>query len=650
MSWAEIAWRIGQLARTQIERHGIARCRPAVPQGRGGAPWCAELPSSVADADAIVGAADAILAGRFDVFALRAMPLGFPPVWNRDPRTGVEVPLRFGKTIDYRDETVVGDVKYLWEVNRHLELVTLAQAYRLTGEARFSEGCRTLLTDWFTSCPYPLGPNWTSSLEHAYRLVNWCVAWHLLGADDAPIFDGPSGTAFKRGWLASVREHCHFIAGYLSRHSSANNHLLGELTGLLTGAVTWPLWPESRRWRDIAARGLQNEGLAQNAPDGVNREQAFHYQRSVIDMMLFAGLLGRENGVRFDADWWERLERMIGFVAAMTDVRGGDPATGDADDAMLVRWSPEADCSPNHSLLATGAALFGRTDWAARAARFDAKSLWLLGAAGARTFAELRGRLPPHDRATTLDYPDGGYWLFEHARNDREEILGVLDCGPLGYPSIAAHGHADALSFVLTVAGEPILVDPGTFAYHTEPRWRSHFRSTAAHNTVCIDGLDQSVSGGAFLWLEKARAWCVGTGEDDDCRWVIGAHDGYRRLPAPVEHRRTVRFHRASRRFEIIDELSAQDDHRAALTWQFGPGCAVREVGDSVIATAPGSRTSLTVSGVPYARRLLSGQTDPPAGWVSRRYDEKVPATCAVWDFSVRTSVRLVTIVDIELG
>ena len=116
----------------------------------------------------------------------------------------------------------------------------------------------------------------------------------------------------------------------------------------------------------------------------------------------------------------------------------------------------------------------------------------------------------------------------------------MADAGPLGYRSIAAHGHADALSFTLSVGGEEFLIDPGTYAYHTQERWRRYFRGTAAHNTVRIDGLDQSVPGGNFMWLRHARSacslWLSSTEQDSFEGW----HDGYMRLEDPVKHRRLI--------------------------------------------------------------------------------------------------------------
>lgn len=82
-----------------------------------------------------------ILLGRYDVFAMRDAPLGFPPTWNRDPKSGRMAPMVFGNTLNYGDEAQVGDIKCLWEINRHLELVTLAQAFRLSSRRSAPRPC-----------------------------------------------------------------------------------------------------------------------------------------------------------------------------------------------------------------------------------------------------------------------------------------------------------------------------------------------------------------------------------------------------------------------------------------------------------------------------------------------------------------------------
>jgi len=111
MTPAEIGHRVVKAAAIQAEAWGFVRCEvPAADLTWHSSPWihadARVNPSSVLDA------ADRIIAGRYDLFALEDVDLGSPPRWNRDPKTGIEAPLDFGKTLDYRDPSRVGDCKY----------------------------------------------------------------------------------------------------------------------------------------------------------------------------------------------------------------------------------------------------------------------------------------------------------------------------------------------------------------------------------------------------------------------------------------------------------------------------------------------------------------------------------------------------------
>ena len=206
--------------------------------GTSGKAWVHHDPG--VDPAPYLAAADEIAHGRISVFALREVDLGVPPRWNRDPKTGIEAPLVYGKLLDYRNPDLVGDIKYLWEPNRHHELVTLAQAYALSRKRRYYDALVEQLESWFIACPYALGPNWASALEAGIRLANWAAAWQLV----QPIADAE----FKARWLRSVYQHAYFVRHWFSAHSSANNHLIGEAAGLYVAALTWPHWPEMREW------------------------------------------------------------------------------------------------------------------------------------------------------------------------------------------------------------------------------------------------------------------------------------------------------------------------------------------------------------------------------------------------------------------
>lgn len=644
MGAREILSRMREAAQSRFESMGWRRAHPPVPDARAfGKPWVGRFPDE-AGCESCIALAERLLAGEWPVFDQPAMPLGFPPDWNRDPRTGTRAPLRFGKTLDYRRADLVGDIKYLWEPNRHLELFALAQAWHCSGDTRYLNAVKTLLDNWFAACPYPYGPNWTSSLELAVRLLNWAATWQVLGGADSPIFDGEAGAAFRVRWLDSVFRHCHFIRGHLSRHSSANNHLLGELAGLFVASTTWPCWPQSGTWRQEAMQSLVREVLAQNAPDGINREQAIWYQHEVMDMLLLSMLHGEANGMAFSRDCRSRLEAMMDFVCATMDAGGNVPCLGDGDDAVMVRFDRSAAFDPFRSLLATGAVLFGRPDFAHKAGCFDVKSRWLLGDAANAAFEGLLASST--DAVPKQAFPDGGYWVLGGDWNSDSEIRLIADAGALGYLSIAAHGHADALAFTLSLGGQPFLIDPGTFSYHADGHWRNYFKGTSAHNTLRVDGVDQSVPAGKFLWLRHARARCLDWSTTPERERWEAEHDGYRRLNDPVTHRRRIELDKRTRVLTVTDELLCRGEHEVEMFWHFGEAWQIDGTGQQFEARCENRRVNMELD-AGMRSVVFYGDASRPAGWLSRRYGEKTPCPTLVAQARICGQARFMTRFDL---
>lgn len=641
MGLPEIFYRIYQKAQAITESRGLGLAEsPPEPAGRSGHPWTGSIPVEFgATKDSYIVRGDRILEGKFQVFALSNAKLGFPPNWQRDPKTGTEAPLRFGKTLDYRNEAIVGDIKYLWEPNRHLELVSLAQAWHLSREARFLEGGRILLNSWIDQNPYPMGVNWTSSLEHAIRLINWSFAWHLFGGEKSPLFSGEVGVNFRRRWLDSVYQHCFFITGHFSKYSSANNHLLGEYAGLFIATITWPLWQDSNYWLETARRGLEGEALTQNAEDGGNKEQGIWYHHEVADMLLLCGLTGRANGIELSSEYWARLEAMLEFIASLMNVSGQVPMIGDSDDAVIVDLSTSRDVY--HSLLATGSVLYERGDFQIKSQRYDDKTRWLLGDEAEKQFHFISGdqqKLPIH-RA----FPDSGYYILGDAFELTDEIRMIADAGPLGYLSIAAHGHADALSVTLSVAGFEILIDPGTYAYHTNQVWRDYFKGTSAHNTVRVDQLDQSHSGGNFLWLQHANSECLDFRIEESEEVWIAQHDGYSRLRDPVTHRRSIRFDRTERCFYFVDSLLCREKHEVEIHWHCSEQCVSLVMEDLVQIRVADVLVEIKMPDNVWRPDVIQGRIDPPLGWMSRSFDSKVQSPTIRWKGTIDGTTHLAT-------
>jgi hypothetical protein len=573
--------------------------------------------------------AERLLAGRHCIFHLGSCDLGSPPEWNRDPLTGLRAPLRSARALDCRDARRVGNIKYLWEPNRHLHLVTLAQAYALSGDLRYAHAVRQHIESWIEQCPVGRGPNWASSLELAIRLINWSVTWQLLGGERAGLLAGSDGRQFRERWLRSVYAHVRSIVRNLSAYSSANNHLIGEAAGIWIAATTWPYWRPISRWGARARNILEQEILAQNAPDGGNREQAIAYQQFVLDFLLLAGLAARAAGEDFSPAYWQRVESMVQFLASLMDVSGNVPMIGDAADGYVVRLARFESFNPHRSLIATGALLFGRPDFALKARELDAKSRWLQADAETR-FQSLLACAPARFEPTR-SFAGSGYYLLGRDLESADEIRLLIDAGALGYLSLAAHGHADALAIVLNAGGREILVDPGAYAYHTEPSWRRYFRSTAAHNSVVIDDQDQSVQSGNFMWSRHARARCREFASANGRQRFVGEHDGYARLRDPLLHRRSVHFDEASGSFEIADTFECRGAHRVTRRWHFAEELAVTAGMEDFSAEAGRYRVTLAPVEPLVGSQLIRGGTAQQGGWISRAFGRKQPCATLEW-------------------
>ena len=631
MSPAEIATRVRRQAQFAFEKAGVGLARPGVPRAAG-AVYSWPVPQGT-DPAPYVSVADCIVAGQFEYFGER-FDLSAGINWNADPKSGVVAPLSFGKTLNYRDNRLVGDIKYVWEPSRHVDLLPLAQAYALTGDRRFTDAIRALVSSWIEQCTYPLGPNWCSSLELGIRLINWQFAYILTGGSNSPMFEGSEGQHFQDNWSRSVFQHVHFIMGHLSSHSSANNHLIGELVGAYVAASAWPLWPEMDRWRDQARAGIVEQAKAQTYPDGVNKEQAVSYQQFVMYFLLLAGLVGERSNQSFGRNFWQSLRRMTAYVDALLDVGGRVPNIGDEDDGIVFKLDrPNFD--PFRALLGIGGHLFDEPAWTTRFPEDAVTAQWLC--------SDLEPVLPPEDVADQRGFPDGGYFLLGSNLGSAAEVRLVVDAGPLGFLSIAAHGHADCLSMTLSVAGEELLIDPGTYCYHSQRDWRDYFRGTSAHNTVRIDGLDQSTISGPFMWDQKAEATLVRFESSDAEDLIIARHDGYQRLNDPVQHEREIRFDKVRGQIDIFDRISCRAQHRVERFWQVSEKCAVLVQGAAAQIRSQTAAIRLEDVGGDRPPIEFRGSTEPKAGWISRSFGQKDPTSTLVFEDQLSADTTLHT-------
>ena len=556
--------------------------------------------------------------GWISLFGHDYLEVGQPVDWHRDPVTGIRSPLSFGKTLNYRDDHLVGNVKFLWELGRHQHLIVLAAAYSASGNPHYRKEVVEQIEGWITENPYGLGIHWCSALELALRLIAWAMVHSLfvLRDGDNGLFSAVSDTdAFG----TAIYQQCYFIRNFLSLHSSANNHLIGELTGLWVATQVFELGEQGAQWALFAQQALEREAELQIYPDGVNKEQACYYHLWVMEYLLFAWLVGEQAEQPFSATFKDKILAMASFLKDITPPGGKPPAIGDSDDGFVTRFDVSWPTDPYGAVLDAVSVVFDRPELSVAHCKSQ-KSFW---------YGMMAGRLPEDDwQKIDKNYPilyrNGGYAILGN-----ETMHLVFDAGSLGYPSIAAHGHADALSFCLALKGEWWIVDPGTYAYHSESEWRNYFRGTRAHNTIAIDRSDQSEMGGPFLWVRHANAGIESFGVDRGIQSVNGWHDGYHQRG--FMHSRKIQLDAGNSEIEISDKIEAvkiqNSGFHAEICFHFAPDVEISMKQSRCMVSKPESDILLAIDlDDQFQWAIVNGQTNPIQGWYSFKLNEKVAA------------------------
>jgi uncharacterized heparinase superfamily protein len=583
----------------------------------------------------LIDQAESACEHRFRLFDMEDVFVGNPIDWNRDHSSQVPAPMGIAPSIDYRDFRATGDCKLVWELSRHHQLVVLARAYRASGDEKYAQEAIAQLDSWIAQNPVGFGMNWRSPLELAIRMINWVWAIDLIFG--ARVL---SPAVYARV-LRLVRIHLWDISRKFSFGSSANNHLIGEAAGVFIASSYFRQMKEAPRWERESRKILLREIDLQTHSDGGNREQAFGYHVFVLQFFLLAGLVARASGNDFPDHYWQRVEEMLRFTGIVTEGRGS-PNYGDADDGYVLDLGHTQD--DLRGLLATGAVLFRSPDFALWAGEWQQTALWLLGRDAEPVFLSLRQTAVVRERVAKA-FPASGYYLLQcGAEAHASGMRALFDCGELGFGPIAAHGHADALSFTFEAYGQPVLVDCGTYDYFTYPAWRNYFRSTAAHNTAVVDGQDQSEMTGNFLWHQRAKTRCLefthGTSGE---MTVTGEHYGYTRLRDPVIHRRRLALVPDTLTLRVEDVFLCAGDHEVLLSFHVAPEVALISEAHQGWKLQVGDYEVLVELDQHMRLKTVSGTDRPGPGWVSNGYHQKRGTSVLIAERLIHGMTRFTT-------
>lgn len=446
-------------------------------------------------------------------------PLPFPPLEAQSPAstlngrvfTYLGQSVDLGKPINWEPD----GVDRLWHYQLHAFGWSLPLGCRFRDQATEEDYrlFRELVGEWVNGCPIAVGPAW-DPYPVSLRIRNWLRAHALF--EPALHHD----TVFSRQLLDSLYTQARYLEQFVEHHL-LGNHLIENGRALLLAGLFFKDG-RAQRWRSKGEQILWRELERQFLADGGHEERSPMYHQLMLGVYEESVKTLEGLGEPVPAGVHDRLDAMARWLATVLHPDGKIPLLNDAVFSMAGPAAP----------LLT-----------------DTES--------------------PNDGLTPL--PESGYFVF---RNRTEGDFAIFDCGHLGPDHQPGHGHCDCLSYELSLAGHRFVVDSGVGTYYGEPAWRSYYRSTRAHNTVQVDGAEQSEIWGRFRVGRRAYPHRVRWGRGDGVEWASGAHTGYRRLRGKVTHRRW--FCWLDRRCWLIcDRLTGGGQHRVESFLHFHPDTEV---------------------------------------------------------------------------
>ena len=299
-------------------------------------------------------------------------------------------------------------------------------------------------------------------------------------------------------------------------------------------------------------------------------------------------LLGGERLTPFPLWYIEKLEKMAEFTMHLTKPNGHIPQIGDNDSGRFLKLQPlfhlmkvdeagdliinlnrstalsdigyywDEDHLDHRHLVAAINGLFGRGDFAEYIGSEWIETEIVNGLAKGFLLPSYKDRDAPaaaereyiqekqdRDNISRMDdsgpigkvvskknehlnrnklyaYPEFGMFIFKS-----KNIYLAIRCGSTGQSGKGGHAHNDNLSFELNVQGRDFIIDGGSYLYTPFPNIRNVFRSTKAHNTLILNGLEQNdwADGlvGLFSMRDDAHARVLKFSNE----YFRGEHSGY---------------------------------------------------------------------------------------------------------------------------
>ncbi len=417
------------------------------------------------------------------------------------------------------------DVKFLWEPARLGWIFALGRAKAAGYGPSSGRQSWQLLEKFLAQNPVNCGPNWMNGQEVALRILAM-VFFHETFRDE---IDMPGN--WEQVLALAVIEHARRIPPTLVyARSQQNNHLLVEAAGLYTAGIFLPDHPEAGGWKKSGWILFHQALDEQIQDDGTYAQYSTNYHRLMLQTSLWMRAVGLRVGDEFPERSSQKLAAGTQWLAGlMAKETGQVPNYGHNDGAYIIPLTgqPFNDFRP----VVQSAQHFFQSG--SVAAISDEMSLWFEWLAGKKIDC----------------MPDNG--PIPKVQSYRKLVDGDVTAIIFAPQFNRRPGQADLLHTELWRKGEPLLLDAGTYQYNADPPWQNALAQTKVHNTLTINGENQMIKAGRFLWLDWPKvAWTDNRMSPDQ---IAASHDGFRRYG--VLHEREVQTC-GRQQWKVVDSLT----------------------------------------------------------------------------------------------
>jgi hypothetical protein len=419
------------------------------------------------------------------------------------------------------------DIEWAIMLHKFYYAVGLGIAYQETGNRGYAEKWQALTLGWITSVPLERLP--TDVMGR--RVQNWVFAHYYFVGECACDAIMPE---FYQRFLMSIHQQVSYLCEHLT---PARNHRTLELYTIFLVAVVFPELKNADEWLAFATKELSDNIQSDLLADGVHCELSTDYHHIVLRNFLAVKRLAVLNDIELPQQIDDGIKKALAFSVYVHKPDGMIPSLSDGDTGCFL------------GLLAQGYELYG------------CETMRYVATQGQQGIA-------PCSRSKA--FPAGGYYILrsgwgEAATAYADERYLVFDCGDLGAGN---HGHLDLLSFEMAAYGQSLIVDPGRYTYDEsgETNWRVQFRGTGYHNTVVVDGKNQTryeqytqkfkIKGAAPEY--ELKAFISNRAGFDYLHGVARSHE------YPVVHERKILFVKGEY-WVICDVLRAKTAHHYDL-------------------------------------------------------------------------------------